>query len=203
MTDQPPTGDRGVDLSPQQLDQIAHNLCSLHDFDPAFVVEQERFARAVIAEYLRAAPEQSTLIQTASGKDRMTVVSALAAMINGASQIRSMKFRGGCYGHHAEREADKRIIELDRAAHRLSDVLAAPAQPPAALDEAVGLLRLLPLLKTLTVRQVIEAGSWAIDAAGLDPWCINEGKATGDEQAIAGWRLDAARAFLANLEPSQ
>lgn len=41
------------ELSPRELEQIAHNLCSLHDFDPAFVVGQERFARAVIAEWER------------------------------------------------------------------------------------------------------------------------------------------------------
>lgn len=38
------------------LEAIAHNLCSLHDFDPEFVMGQERFARAVITEYIRAAP---------------------------------------------------------------------------------------------------------------------------------------------------
>lgn len=41
-------------LSPSVLEAIAHNLCSLHDFNPTFVAGQERFARAVITEYLRA-----------------------------------------------------------------------------------------------------------------------------------------------------
>lgn len=48
-----PEPDKG--LSDRMLEQIAHNLCSLHDFDPAWVVGQERFARAVITEYQRAA----------------------------------------------------------------------------------------------------------------------------------------------------
>jgi len=38
------------------------------------------------------------------------------------------------------------------------------------------------LLPLLTVRQVIDAGDRAIDAAGLNPWCINEGRATGHER---------------------
>lgn len=52
-----------------------------------------------------------------------------------------------------------------------------------ALDRLCHLLHeaavLVPLL---TVRQVIHAGDAAIDAAGLNPWCINEGLATGDEE---------------------
>ena len=43
------------DLIPANvLEAVAHNLCSLHGFDPAFVIQQERFARAVIVEYERA-----------------------------------------------------------------------------------------------------------------------------------------------------
>lgn len=42
-------------LEPKILEAIAHNLCSLHDFDPAFVARLEPFSRAVITEYLRAA----------------------------------------------------------------------------------------------------------------------------------------------------
>ena len=52
----PPVGpldSESVKLSPHNLEQIAHNLCSLHGFDPAFVVTQEAFARAVIREYVR------------------------------------------------------------------------------------------------------------------------------------------------------
>lgn len=42
--------------------------------------------------------------------------------------------------------------------------------------------RLSVLASLLTVRQVIEAGDRYIEAAGLNPWCINEGQATGDER---------------------
>ena len=49
---------------------------------------------------------------------------------------------------------------------------------------------LLPLLELLTVRQVIEAGEPYITAAGLNPWCINEGLATGDERAIGQWKIE-------------
>lgn len=40
-------------LSFSDLEQIAHNLCSLHDFDVEFVAKQEAFAKAVIVEYER------------------------------------------------------------------------------------------------------------------------------------------------------
>lgn len=43
-----------VTVPPQALEAIAFNLCSLHDFDVAFVRENERFATAVITEYVRA-----------------------------------------------------------------------------------------------------------------------------------------------------
>jgi hypothetical protein len=48
----------GFDISPRELEQIAHNLCSLHDFDPAFVAGQERLARAVIVEWERVANQE-------------------------------------------------------------------------------------------------------------------------------------------------
>lgn len=40
---------------------------------------------------------------------------------------------------------------------------------------------MLPLIRMLTVRQVVQAGDDAINAVGLHPWCIAEGLATGDE----------------------
>jgi predicted translin family RNA/ssDNA-binding protein len=42
--------------------------------------------------------------------------------------------------------------------------------------------RLRKLASLLTVRQVIQAGDEYIEAAGLNPWCMNEGLATGDER---------------------
>lgn len=51
------------------------------------------------------------------------------------------------------------------------------------------------LIGLLTVRQVIEGGDEAIDAAGLNPWCINEGLADGSE-AIGFWRLGHALAAI-------
>lgn len=38
------------------------------------------------------------------------------------------------------------------------------------------------LVQILTVRQVIESGIDVINAAGLNPWCINEGRAEGSER---------------------
>ncbi len=65
----------------------------------------------------------------------------------------------------------------------------------ATVREAVGeierlrtaVARARPLVALVTVRQVIEAGDREIDAAGLNPWCINEGLATGDEKISTWW----------------
>lgn len=56
--------------------------------------------------------------------------------------------------------------------------------------------RARPLVALLTVRQVIEAGDDAIAAAGLNPWCMNEGLARGDEPIAAHfieWAIAAAK----------
>lgn len=58
----------------------------------------------------------------------------------------------------------------------------------AELEAAVARCR--PLLALLTVRQVIEGGDDAIQASGLNPWCINEGRATGDERIDPWWLGD-------------
>lgn len=50
----------------RHLEAIAHNLCSLHDFDPAFVAANEKFARAVITEYQRATLQPAQQPQTAA-----------------------------------------------------------------------------------------------------------------------------------------
>ena len=68
MTRQSPpiVPERGVPLTAETvvvpkhaLEQIAFNLCSLHDFDPSFVQKNEKFALAAITEYLRAQPSAS------------------------------------------------------------------------------------------------------------------------------------------------
>ena len=48
--------------------------------------------------------------------------------------------------------------------------------------------RAMILAGLVTVRQVIDAGDEAIEAAGLNPWCINEGRAEGYER-ISTWML--------------
>lgn len=52
---------------------------------------------------------------------------------------------------------------------------------PTETMRLAALERARPLVALLTVRQVIEAGDDAIAAAGLNPWCMNEGLARGDE----------------------
>lgn len=73
-----------------------------------------------------------------------------------------------------------------------SDVRAANARLIAAAPDLLAeLKRARTLVSLLTVRQVIEAGDDAISAAGLNPWCLNEGLAEGHEQ-IGCSRIDAA-----------
>lgn len=57
-----------ADIPANVLEAIAHNLCSLHDFDPAFVIQQERFARAVIAEYERASHNDFATLTPTQGE---------------------------------------------------------------------------------------------------------------------------------------
>ena len=38
----------------------------------------------------------------------------------------------------------------------------------------------------VTIRQILELGAEAIDSCGLNPWCINEGLATGEESSGLG-----------------
>ena len=64
-------------------------------------------------------------------------------------------------------------------------------QVAVASDDLLAILRCLRLLQECppTVRQIIEAGNRAIDAAGLNPWCMNEGRAEGDEHHTP-WQLE-------------
>lgn len=83
-------------------------------------------------------------------------------------------------------EYDRRYAE-NRKHQQLRD--AAPE-----LYEALRIAR--KLIGLITVRQVIEAGDDAIAAVGLNPWCMNEGRATGDEPVSA----DFIEAALAKAE---
>jgi hypothetical protein len=75
-------------------------------------------------------------------------------------------------GVHVENVANARLI-------------AAAPELLEACKRAVAILSACPP----TVRQIIEGGDEAIGAAGLNPWCINEGLATGDEPHDVTWRL--------------
>lgn len=52
----------------------------------------------------------------------------------------------------------------------------------AIREMRIALERAQTLLSLLTVKQVVEGGDETIQAAGLDPYCINEGLAQGDEK---------------------
>lgn len=71
-------------------------------------------------------------------------------------------------------DAAQRVVSERNAA--LNAVSAELAEARKDLDRAGILVRLV------TVRQVIDAGDRAINAAGLNPWCMNEGLADGGER---------------------
>ena len=58
-----------------------------------------------------------------------------------------------------------------------------------ALERALRALRLLSECPP-TVRRIINAGDSAIEASGLNPWCMNEGAADGSESHLPWWISD-------------
>jgi hypothetical protein len=61
-----------------------------------------------------------------------------------------------------------------------------------AHDALVAALKRVEVIASLvTVRQVIEAGDAAIEAAGLNPWAMNEGLADGTER-VGTYFIDSA-----------
>lgn len=59
------------------------------------------------------------------------------------------------------------------------------------LLEALKLAKTLLDLGHITVRMVFDAGIETVNAVGLNPWCMREGLATGDEP-ISPWGIDHA-----------
>lgn len=47
--------------------------------------------------------------------------------------------------------------------------------------------RIKTLLSLITVGQVIDAGPAAIDASGLNPWCLNEGRGRREDRLNLWW----------------
>ncbi len=67
------------------------------------------------------------------------------------------------------------------------------AAAPQMVEE---LQRARVLLQVLTVRDIIRAGDEAIEASGLNPWCVNEG---ADPNArFDPWRISA---LLRQVDP--
>ena len=77
------------------------------------------------------------------------------------------------HGHYVD------VVDLLDEIDRLRSAAGEVERMREALERAS---KLIPLL---TVRQVISAGDDAIEAAGLNPWAMNEGLATGDENISA------------------
>lgn len=68
---------RLASVPPNVLESIAFNLCSLHDFDVAFVRENERFATAVITEYLLALSKAPAPESVAAPFDRDALIALI------------------------------------------------------------------------------------------------------------------------------
>jgi len=73
--------------------------------------------------------------------------------------------------------------EKDRVLIELKDLV--------FIDRCLALLAKCPP----TIRAVVEAGDAAIDAAGINPWTLNEGTSAGDESCVP-WFLEEARAAV-------
>ena len=83
----------------------------------------------------------------------------------------------------------------------LRDGAAGASPPKASIPDACETIeRILPMLELVTIRQAIEAGYEVVDACGINPWCIREGRAEGDEPALSWWRVDAIRTALKDLK---
>lgn len=66
-------------------------------------------------------------------------------------------------------------------------ILAMAADLRAAKEQLEDARKLIALV---TVGQVVKTDAETIEAAGLNPWCVNEGLAE-PEDTISTWRIDA------------
>lgn len=76
-------------------------------------------------------------------------------------------------------------------------------EPDEERDVLQSVQRLVTLAELVTVRQAVDAGHEACDAAGLNPWCMNEGTATGNERVYLWWTdelLEAIRELIQTAE---
>jgi hypothetical protein len=67
--------------------------------------------------------------------------------------------------------------------------------------DLVFIARCLALLEECppSIRAVVEAGDAAIDAAGINPWTLNEGTSAGDEACVPWFMGEAKAAVLSAL----
>ncbi|QBX38635.1 hypothetical protein E4M02_10970 [Brevundimonas sp. S30B] len=184
MTTTPDT----VVVPPQALEAIAHNLCSLHGFDPDFVMGQEKFARAVITEYLRAARPAAT-----PGGEREDSAFKIASDLHAA-------YEQLIYGLPKYLEAEnltdeenmirEAYITLDVTAHRLA-ALSRPA--PVAVSDAQFLHAMTCAAERQAERE--EPGFWQDRARSH----IARMKALPTDHEEVQKALTEARLFLSDL----
>lgn len=77
--------------------------------------------------------------------------------------------------------ADTTIASAGLASRDRDDAEANARLIAASPDLLKALKVAAKLLQTVTIKQVFELGTEAINAVGLNPCCMNEGRATGDE----------------------
>ncbi len=84
--------------------------------------------------------------------------------------------------------------------HMTEDDDAAPAVPTAAGEVLDALRCARVLVRPMTVRDALRSDS-AVEAAGLNPWCVNEGRATGEEPLDLSWldhAIEACESLVGN-----
>ena len=148
-TPQTPPTDRPLTAGDaRMMEQIAHNLCSLHDFDVALVAGLERFAKAVITEYERARPATSAASEGEGEPMRLVsdrvLADALYWMARGYERVHSMP-------RVSDTELANKIEGAKAALGRARDAAALSSPPVSERErELEGALRgALPYLEVL------------------------------------------------------
>jgi hypothetical protein len=102
-----------------------------------------------------------------------------------------LQFPGDVTRGHPDEEANARLIaDAGTTYHRTGMTPSELAGLVVELREQLkSLVRIMP---DMTIRDILDRGDEVIEASGLNPWCVNEGLATGDELHDVTWRAQAA-----------
>ena len=155
-------------VSDRALEQIAFNLCSLHDFDPAFVQQNERFAKAAITEYLRAATAPAAPQAAGVGEARPVVR-------NDGEAVRALSNLMAPFGGYIKKHAPALYDDMEAA-------LRAPSREPES-EAAKGPGGYL-------VKDFADGWYWTPNASldhasGASVWSVSDRRYETDPPALA------------------